>query len=103
MPTLAADLILMYSLNNVKQNEKTTSGSEFTWKSNIRLPDPYRLDSPSRFFLFGLMHKNIQNYSNMTYNYTVKMYARDVTTGDQDPMHPTSIQIDTSIFKKHII
>ena len=35
--------------------------------------------------------------------YTGKMYARDVTTGDQHPMRLTSIQIDTSMFKKYII
>ena len=31
------------------------------------------------------------------------MYARDATTGDQHPMRLTSIQIDTSMFKKYII
>ena len=35
--------------------------------------------------------------------YTVKIYARDVTTGDQHPMRLTSIQIDTSRFEKYII
>ena len=35
--------------------------------------------------------------------YTVNIYARDVTTGDQNLMRLTSIQIDTSMFKKYII
>ena len=50
------------------------------------------------------MHtKQKQNYSNMTYNNTVKMYAMDVTTGDQHPIRLTSIQIDTHMFKKYNI
>ena len=44
---------------------------------------------------------HLQNNSNMTY--TVKIYARDVTTGDQHPMRLASIQINTSMFKKYII
>ena len=36
----------------------------------------------------------------MTYNYTVKMYARDDTTGDQHTMRLTSIQKMFSILHK---
>ena len=45
------------------------------------------------YYLAGCIQNiHSQNYSNMTCNYTVKMYARDVTTGDQHPMRLTSIQ-----------
>ena len=48
----------------------------------------------------GLQTIHVHNYCNMTYNYTVKMYARDVTTGDQHTMRLTSIQKMFSILHK---
>ena len=55
------------------------------------------------YYLFGLMHTIHITYKIEHDIYTVKIYARDVTTGDQHPMRLTSIQIDTSMFKKYII
>ena len=55
-------------------------------------------------YLFCLMHTIHITYKIIVHDiYTVKIYARDVTTGDQHPMRPTSLQIDTSMFKKYII
>ena len=58
----------------------------------------------SIFYLFGLMHTKHITYKIIVHDIcTVKIYARDVITGDQHPMRLTSIQIDTSMFKKYII
>ena len=51
-------------------------------------------------YLFGLMHTIHITYKIIVHDiYTVKIYARYVTTGDQHPMRLTSIQIDSSMFK----
>ena len=56
------------------------------------------------FYIFCLMHTIHITYKIIVHDiYTVKIYARDVTTGDQPPMRLTSLQIDTSMFKKYII
>ena len=55
-------------------------------------------------FFFGLMHTIQITYKIIVHDiYTGKIYARDVTTGDQHPMRLTSKKIDTSTFKRYII